>query len=225
MPGRSSPRGTPGSPVLYKFNKDEKLTNGQDLSGYGTLVFKENFIIENGAALTWDGNVIIYGENGNDAFLEIDGQLNVTGHVMVLADNSKNLKFLVKSLGAVDITGGLTLLTQYKTKDTKAEFYVENKFNVDGVVTAWAFIHQTEFKPGCDADITGMFLYGRPKEGNTTDTTMQFKVEDALTIIHDDSQIQAGGRAHADVGLDLGLPTSGSSASSKGVTVLSWRQL
>lgn len=213
--------GSPGSPVLYKFSPGSKLSSGT-VSGHGTLVFSNNMEIESGATINWNGDIIIYGDNSNDANLIVDGTLNVTGNIIVVAGDNRNLKFENKINSDVDVTGAVTLLSD-NTNETKIEFYVENDFTLNGTMTQIASIHQTEFKgDDSNVDIRGFYLIDGPPTGQAKE--VKLKIEEDCEIVHDPAQFQVGYSALNSVGIDLGFG-SGSGSSGGTFTSISWRRL
>lgn len=225
LPGSGSVTyGSSASPANFKFPANQKLKSGQTLSGNGTLVFSRNLVVENGATLNWNGNLVIYADPGQDANLEVDGKLNVTGNILLVGSDGKNVKMLVKHQGEVTVNGALTALTEYSDTATKIEFYVENKLTVNGLITTVASKFQSEFKAGSEVDITGSFQIGRPHEAEK-DTELKLKFEDTIRVRKDEQAIMTGADALVALGGDLKIPVIGDSLTRTELTTVAWRVL
>jgi Tfp pilus assembly protein PilX len=222
LPAVSQTYGTSSSPVTYKFAVDQKLSLGQTLSGYGTLLFNRSLIVEKGATLNWNGNLIVYGDSLTDAVLEIDGKVNVTGNILLVGGSGRNIKYIQKSNGELNLEGALTAMTQYTSSGTKAEFYVENTFNVTGLVTTFASKHQLEMKGGSNMDITGSFQFGRPMEASDG-TELKLKIEDRFEVQRDENAVSAGANALLELGARLGSTAIEQNLVHRAFKTQSWR--
>ena len=65
--------GSEASPGTFKFTPVQMLENGNDLTGYGTLVIEEKLIVEESAVLTWNGDLIVFGGANLSSTLEVQG--------------------------------------------------------------------------------------------------------------------------------------------------------
>jgi hypothetical protein len=209
LPGGSVTWGTAVAPQTRKFVAGQKLTSGRTVNGYGTLVFNRDLVIESGGTLNWHGDVFIFGDTTNDAIFEIDGTMNVTGNVVLITGGNRNATFLIKSNGVVNVEGTLNATTNYNTAGTKLQFLVENKLTVTGMLTTGASIHQTEYKPGCDVLIEGLYNFVMPPNADAQD--VQFKLDGpgvaglAIEILRDESAYQDAVAGMGSIGSDLEL--------------------
>ncbi len=223
IPGGSAAWGTSGSPVKYKFPVDQKITGGQTIQGYGTLLFKKNLIIESGGRLNWNGNVIIYGDDTADSLLEVDGVLNVTGNILVMGGKDRNLKVDLKSLGSVTVDGAFTVLTDYANPATQDQFLIAGDLTVDGLLTIVAPKHQDEFKPGSDVYVKGSLQLGRPSGAGETEFKVKF--EDEAEFYKDDASIMKGANALVALDGDFGGDVLAGVLTTSDVDVCSWREI
>jgi hypothetical protein len=130
---KSQVLGTAANPINYKFPGNQKIKSGQTISGHGTLVFDQNLVLEAGSRIDWIGNLIIWGgENQSDAFLDVDGILNVTGNVIIIGPEGRNIKFLLRSQGQTTVNGAMTVLADLSNTVSHMEFYVEGDLAVNG---------------------------------------------------------------------------------------------
>jgi hypothetical protein len=215
IPSSGGTLGSAGSPVKLKIGSGKKLSSGT-LTGYGTLVIDRDFTIEAGATLNWNGDIYIGGDASNDTVLTVNGRLNQTGNLVVWSGSSRNAKMSATSLSTVNITGSLSLLTNY-TQSTKVEFYVENDFTVNGLVTNVAKIHQTEFKPGSNAHITGSFHWGLKS------SELLFKAEDGFEVTYDSDLVESSLLAIEGIGIDADFPASAGAAGARSTVTYGWR--
>jgi hypothetical protein len=221
--------GSPSSPVNYKFVANERIKPGQSISGYGNLVFSRNLEVEAGGSINWNGNIIIYPDDGNDSYFDIDGTVNVTGNIFVIGSTpsqsaGKNVRFLVKSQGNVTVNGALTVLTNYADPATQIQFLVENNLTVDGLVTVVTPKHQIEFKPGSDTLINGSLQVGRMAE-DQSGTEFKMKFEDVIEIHKDNAQIHNAVNTLVSFGSTFGTGILENTLTSKELLTMSWRML
>ena len=217
--------GTSSSPVNYRFSGNQKLKSGQTISGHGTILFDQNLIMESGSRLDWNGNLIIWGgDNNSDAFLECDGILNVTGNIILIGPEDRSIKFLLKSQGAASVTGAMTVLADLSNTASKVEFYVENDFTLNGLLTAAGPKIQTEFRAGSDTTLNGSFQLGRPFDAETN-TELKLKFDAPVEVYRSEDWVSAGAAALESLGGDLMIPVLGDNLNKDEVLTRSWRLL
>ena len=217
--------GTQSSPVNYAIPGNQKLKAGQTVSGYGTLIFSQNLVLEAGSRIDWNGNLIIFGgDNSSDVLFECDGILNVTGNIIIVGPEDRSLKFLIKSQGAATVTGAMTVLGDLSNTASKIDFYVEGDLAVNGLLTTVASKIQTEFRPGSDTTINGSFQLGRPYDA-VTNTELQLKFDGPVEVHKDEDLISAGAAALEALGGNLSIPVIGDNLNKDEVVTRSWRML
>ncbi len=218
--------GTAASPVRYKFPVDQKIKSGQTISGHGTLLFPKNLVIEAGGRLDWNGNVIVYGQDGagNDSVFEVDGTVNVNGNILVMGGLGRNVTFLEKALGSITVNGAVTVLTDFANPATQIQFLIENNFTVEGLVTLVAPKQQNEFKPGSDVYIKGSLQVGRIADV-VQPTEIKFKFEEEAEFYKDDSAIMAGATALVALGSGFGNDVLESVLTTGEIEICSWREI
>lgn len=144
--------------------------------------------------------------------------------MIVLGDSGRNIKFEIPSSGDVNVTGALTLMTDYDDYDTKIELLVDNDLQVDGLLTSFASIQQVEFKGGSDARVYGSFLLGRPIDGGAKE--MKPKFESDFEAVKDDAKLEVALDELQKLGMDIkNGSTSGSSGGAGTLTSYSWRRV
>jgi hypothetical protein len=213
--------GSSASPVKLQFPKDQRLRRGQTLTGYGTLVFSKNLVVESGATLDWKGNVIVFGDPSSDASLQIGGRLQVDGTLLVMAATGRDAKFLGDSRSEVTVNGAFLMVTDYTQPNHKAAFEVRNNFTVNGVLMELSPNHETQFRSGSVARITGSYELG-PALDPLLDLKTRLKFESDMTISRDSPAMQAGGSAIANIAQALGKPALTDYLTRKSMTTLCW---
>lgn len=211
------------APVEKQYKKDQLFKDGQTVTAYGTGIFHNKFVIEKGADVTWNGDLIVFSDDSTDANLEVDGDLVVNGNLIVISGDGRNSKFLVKSEGEVVVNGALTCLTDYQTYDTKLEFYVENKLTVNGLLTVVASTHQFELKKPSTTYVEGMMQIGMPHGTNGKKTTL--KIEDDLEVVRDVDKLKAAMDILEAIGGDLKVGSGGGTLSVVSLDDFGWERV
>ncbi len=213
--------GAMGSHEEFYFPNDEVLTDGQTLTGYGTLIVNKKFQIENGATFNWNGDLIIFGNESSDSELEVDGQATVTGTILVLGQAEKDSKLTMKTAGQLDVTGSITSISDPSTV-SKTMFITEGTVNLNGVLSILGPTVQTEFKDTSDTNITGTIQIGAPAAFDD----FLLKFEGDFEVHKDDDGIAQGADALRDLNTSMGLTQGGaiffSSADDAQLISLSW---
>ena len=213
--------GAMGSHEQFYFPNDEVLTDGQTLTGYGTLIVNKKFQIENGATFNWNGDLIIFGNESSDSELEVDGQATVTGTILVLGQAEKDSKLTMKTAGQLDVTGSITSISDPSTV-SKTMFITEGTVNLNGVLSILGPTIQTEFKDTSETNITGTIQIGAPAAFDD----FLLKFEGDFEVHKDDDGIAQGADALRDLNTSMGLTQGGaiffSSADDAQLISLSW---
>ena len=217
--------GTEATPVNYTIPGNQKLRAGQTLSGYGTLIFSQNLILESGSRIDWNGNLIIFGgDNQSDAFLECAGTLNVTGNLILISPEGRDIDFNLRSEGTTTVNGAMTVLGDLASTSSEAELYIGGDFSVNGLLTTVASSLQTHFCDGSDTSINGSFQLGRPHDV-VNGTELELKFEGITEVFKDEDLISSGAAALKSLGGNLNIPVIGDNLNRDEVLTRSWRML
>ena len=217
--------GTQASPVNYTIPGNQKLRAGQTLSGHGTLIFSQNLILESGSRIDWNGNLIIFGgDNQSDAFLECAGTLNVTGNLILISPEGRDIDFNLRSEGTTTVNGAMTVLGDLASTSSEAELYIGGDFSVNGLLTTVASSLQTHFCDGSDTSINGSFQLGRPHDV-VNGTELELKFEGITEVFKDEDLISSGAAALKSLGGNLNIPVIGDNLNRDEVLTRSWRML
>ena len=143
--------GSEASPGTFKFTPVRMLENGNDLTGYGTLVVEEKLIIEESAVLNWNGDLIVFGGANLSSTLEVQGTLNVTGNLIVLSEAGNTSFMDVKPGATVNVNGALTLTVVEIQESPRDQYAMEIKLDVGcpllAMITRKSY-HQLDLQPG-----------------------------------------------------------------------------
>ena len=172
--------------------QDDLLKDGQTLTGYGTLIVSQKFVIESGSTLNWNGDIIIYGGDSTDPELEVNGNFNVDGSISLVGAPTKDAKIIIKQTGTSTLTGALTMYSDYAMEGTRTDFFVEGSMTLDGLLTLIGPKQQIEFKDTSDVNITGMFQMGSPERPPEDPTELQLKFEGNVEIHMDPTGVGTG---------------------------------
>jgi hypothetical protein len=214
--------GSAANPVNYKFPPGQRIDDNTTISGHGTLVFNRGLEIEHGGRLSWQGNVIVFADDLNDSFLDIGGDLDVTGNVLVIGGNGQDVRFFVEWHGECTVNGSLMVLTQFENPATKIHFRVEDDLTVNGLVTQVAPQNEIEFKSWNDVNINGSYQIAR-LDGEQGGTELSWLFEEYVEIHKDDAGIMAGAQALVDLGTHLGASILQSFLTRRKVRTVAWR--
>lgn len=124
--------GTPSAPEITVIDDNKhKIHPNVTVTGSGVLIIRGDLHLQKGSTLNWNGSIIILGGRNNDAVLKNNqGNLNVTGNVLVLGtgQNMKKSKLLLHDDQAKNdavnvIDGAILIMSGNRTDQSeKAEF-------------------------------------------------------------------------------------------------------
>ena len=210
--------GTAGSPVSYYFDANEVLGSAQTITGYGTLILQEDFIMESGSKIDWNGDIILLGQNGNAAGFHAmeDVELIVTGNLIVAGDFGTDVLFESKPGSQVTVDGAFATTSDTADSGTKLQFLVEGGLDITGILTLMSPLHQIEFKPSCNVLINGSVQIG------LFGSQLQLKVEDSVEIVYDETAISDSLDVMTNSTPTFVMPGSSGSSGSPSVQFFGW---
>lgn len=128
--------GTAGSPATVQFAQRVDLRGSDRISGHGTLIISNEFLLADDSALDWIGNVIVYADTMSKAKLLIDGGFDVTGNVLVLGEGMEDAEFVVRPGADARIDGSMFVGTVNATdRGKKARLEVDGQMHVTGMMS------------------------------------------------------------------------------------------
>ena len=222
--------GTPDAPTLvYLTDKHPHLRAGQTLTGFGTLVIGDDFKMDEGTKLDWHGNVVVMGHDGKKATVDVHGDFNVTGTVVVLGEGKGDAEFKVKKEGSATIDGGFFILSSsVDGKGKKAKLDIQGDFTVNGLATLFGGKVEWKSKKESDVLIDGMLQIGSDavfdKKGKQKKSSLKIDFQGDVEIYKNDEMIVKGAESIGDLGADWDLAKIEAIVSDSFSTV-GWRQV
>ena len=211
--------------------------SGQTITGYGTLIVGDDFILSAGTTLDWYGDIFVIGDSTDDAELKVTGagsSLTVTGNVVVLGEGAIDTEFEVDHGGSATINGALFLGTDWTNPaGPEAELEIEEggTLIVNGLLTLMGAEVEIEFKDvisnsNNQISITGQMQLAVPPASAGIETEVELELHGAIQLIKDDAMIQAGVDSLQQLDANYTIPRIADLLTNTNeFTVSSWRQI
>ncbi len=161
-----------------------RLEGGATLSGSGTLIVNRNLQIDTGAALVWDGDVIVLGD-GAHATLGIGGSpgtATINGNLFLLADSGKRANLQIDAGGSLTVTGAFNSLSRVGESEVQVTSIGSasggGTLTVDGLFAMLGNKIDFRVRNGGELAINGMMVVATP----TSDALQRFWVDSGGTL-------------------------------------------
>jgi len=148
--------GSESSPATVHFDDQVEIKTGAVIRGHGTLIIGRSFKLKAGTTLDWNGDIIVYAQEHNKATVDIDGDFDLQGNLLILGEGRDKAVLKIKRNADADIVGSVFVASNPdEAKAKKVYLKVDGDVRVTGLFTAIGSKLDINFKKRSNFELLG----------------------------------------------------------------------